>query len=44
MKVFELDGNYDNFAKIRVIGVGGGGNNAINRMIEAGMKGVDFIA
>jgi cell division protein FtsZ len=44
IKVFELDGNYDNFAKIRVIGVGGGGNNAINRMIEAGMKGVDFIA
>jgi len=42
--VFELDGNYDNFAKIRVIGIGGGGNNAINRMIEAGMKGVDFIA
>lgn len=42
--MFELDGNYDNFAKIRVIGVGGGGNNAINRMIEAGMKGVDFIA
>jgi cell division protein FtsZ len=42
--VFELDGNYDNFAKIRVVGVGGGGNNAINRMIEAGMKGVDFIA
>lgn len=42
--MFELDGNYDNFAKIRVIGIGGGGNNAINRMIEAGMKGVDFIA
>ncbi|MBC3886948.1 cell division protein FtsZ [Acetobacterium paludosum] len=42
--MFELDGNYDNFAKIRVVGVGGGGNNAINRMIEAGMKGVDFIA
>src|SRR3954468_17520597 len=31
-------------AVIRVIGVGGGGCNAINRMIEAGVKGVEFIA
>jgi len=31
-------------AKIRVIGVGGGGGNALNRMIEAGVEGVDFIA
>jgi cell division protein FtsZ len=31
-------------AKIRVIGVGGGGGNALNRMIEAGIQGVDFIA
>lgn len=31
-------------AKIKVIGVGGGGNNAVNRMIESGLKGVDFIA
>lgn len=29
---------------IKVIGVGGGGNNAVNRMIEAGVKGVEFIA
>ena len=29
---------------IKVIGVGGGGNNAINRMIASGLKGVDFIA
>ena len=29
---------------IKVIGVGGGGNNAVNRMIEAGLEGVDFIA
>lgn len=34
----------DNFAQIKVIGVGGGGSNAVNRMIEAGLKGVDFIA
>lgn len=32
------------FANIRVIGVGGGGSNAINRMIEAELKGVQFIA
>ncbi len=30
-------------ARIKVIGVGGGGGNAVNRMIEAGIKGVDFI-
>ncbi|MDO4288888.1 MAG: cell division protein FtsZ [Eubacterium sp.] len=42
--MIELDGYNDNFARIRVIGVGGGGNNAVNRMIEAGLKGVDFIS
>ncbi len=30
-------------AKIKVIGVGGGGCNAVNRMIETGLKGVEFI-
>jgi cell division protein FtsZ len=33
-----------NDAKIKVIGIGGGGGNAINRMIEAGMEGVEFVA
>ncbi len=33
----------DQIAKIKVIGVGGGGCNAVNRMIEAGVKGVEFI-
>jgi cell division protein FtsZ len=33
----------DNFASIKVVGVGGGGGNAINRMIDEGMGGVDFI-
>ena len=32
------------YAHIKVIGVGGGGSNAVNRMIESGLKGVDFIA
>ncbi len=33
----------DQIAKIKVIGIGGGGCNAVNRMIESGVKGVDFI-
>ena len=33
----------DQLAKIKVIGVGGGGNNAVNRMIESGVQGVEFI-
>ncbi len=33
----------DQLAKIKVIGVGGGGGNAVNRMIETGVKGVEFI-
>jgi len=36
--------NAENFARIKVIGVGGGGCNAINRMIEEGIHGVEFIA
>ncbi|HLB49318.1 MAG TPA: cell division protein FtsZ [Anaerolineales bacterium] len=34
----------DSFARIKVAGVGGGGSNAINRMIEEGLSGVEFIA
>ncbi len=34
----------ENFAQLRVIGVGGGGSNAVDRMIEMGVTGVDFIA
>ena len=34
----------ENFARIRVVGCGGGGSNAVNRMIEASVGGVDFIA
>ncbi len=32
------------YAVLKVIGIGGGGSNAVNRMVEAGIKGVDFIA
>ena len=35
--------NYEQIAKIKVIGVGGAGNNAVNRMIEDGVEGVEFI-
>jgi cell division protein FtsZ len=34
----------ESFAQIRVVGVGGGGSNAVNRMIAEGLSGVDFIA
>lgn len=34
----------ENFAQIRVVGVGGGGSNAVNRMIAEGLQGVEFIA
>ncbi|GCF93964.1 cell division protein FtsZ [Enterococcus florum] len=41
---FSLDNNINEGAVIKVIGVGGGGGNAINRMIEENVKGVEFIA
>ena len=34
----------ENFARIKVMGVGGGGSNAVNRMIAAGLQGVEFVA
>ena len=40
---YELDNNFGN-VNIKVIGVGGGGNNAVNRMIAAGVRGVEFVA
>ncbi|MDA8229456.1 MAG: cell division protein FtsZ [Desulfitobacterium hafniense] len=42
--MLEFDMEVNQFAEIKVIGVGGGGNNAVNRMITAGLKGVDFLA
>lgn len=41
--MLEFDMDQDDFAKIKVVGVGGGGNNAVNRMIDAGVKGVEFL-
>ena len=42
--MLEFDITQSNVAQIKVIGVGGGGNNAVNRMIEDGLEGVEFIA
>jgi cell division protein FtsZ len=40
----ELLPEVENFARIKVLGVGGGGSNAVNRMIEEGLRGVEFVA
>lgn len=42
--MLEFDVDTGHFAQIKVVGVGGGGNNAVNRMIEFGLQGVEFIA
>lgn len=41
---FQYEIGMDNVVSIRVIGIGGGGNNAINRMIDNGLRGVEFIS
>ena len=43
MLEFQLE-DQANFASIKVVGCGGGGNNAVNRMMDAGLKGVEFIS
>ena len=40
----EFVSDTENFARIKVLGVGGGGSNAVNRMIEEGLRGVEFVA
>lgn len=42
--MLEFDIDMDSFARLKVVGVGGGGNNAVNRMIAAGLRGVEFIS
>ena len=41
---FEVTEEMENVVQIKVVGVGGGGGNAVNRMVAAGVKGVEFIA
>ncbi|MBR6740857.1 MAG: cell division protein FtsZ [Clostridia bacterium] len=40
----QIEQNVDNVVNIKVIGIGGGGNNAINRMVESNLQGVEFIS
>ena len=40
----EIKPEIETFAKIKVVGVGGSGGSAVNRMITAGVKGVEFVA
>ena len=40
---FEFNSDYESGVNIKVIGVGGGGGNAVNRMIESNIQGVEFI-
>lgn len=40
--MLEFDVDFNSVASIKVVGVGGAGNNAVNRMIAAGLKGIDF--
>lgn len=42
--MFDFDIDVEQFARIKVYGVGGGGNNAVNRMIDSGVRGIEFIA
>ena len=42
--IFELEENGAQNARMKVVGVGGGGGNAVNRMIEEGLQGVEFIS
>jgi cell division protein FtsZ len=42
--VIEFEIDKEQVAQIKVVGVGGGGNNAVNRMIEAGLKSIEFIS
>ena len=44
MMNIELDNDYEKMAAIKVLGVGGGGGNAVNRMIQSGMSSVEFIS
>lgn len=41
---FEMDNNFESVVQIKVIGVGGGGGNAVNRMVTSGVQGVEFVS
>lgn len=41
---FEVDKDFDSIVQIKVVGVGGGGNNAVDRMVRADIQGVEFVS
>ena len=41
---FDVAEEMENVVQIKVVGVGGGGGNAVNRMVAAGVRGVEFVA
>ena len=41
---YEMDNEFEDVTNIKVIGVGGGGGNAVNRMVQAGLTGIEMIA
>jgi len=41
---FEMAADFESVVQIKVIGVGGGGGNAVNRMIRSDVRGVEFIS
>ena len=41
---YELDASYESVVNIKVVGVGGGGNNTVKRMIASNVRGVEYIA
>ena len=44
MSILQFDSDSIDGVQIKVVGVGGGGGNAVNRMVESGLRGVEFIA
>src|SRR2546423_4874841 len=42
--IFELEETVSQNARMKVVGVGGGGGNALNRMVDEGLQGVEFIS
>ena len=42
--LFEFDNDFESIVQIKVVGVGGGGNNAVNRMVASGVQGIEFIS
>nr|MBC8414560.1 cell division protein FtsZ [bacterium] len=44
MRIFEMEELKNKAAKIKIVGVGGGGSNAVNSMIASSLEGIEFLA